>query len=210
MGKPTYLTLIRCPRPITKVSNHFTYKATIYKTSYKNATIQNVRWQASSITHCTFTNSHCIGVDFLNSNLKKTSFRNAILEDVVFFNCNLKETDFTGAKFKRVTFITTNISVAKNLILDGECRVYRSYPKLELASDTQKSLLQLNEYTLLYQYNVLFVSKTKLNMWILQLLIDIYGDDSLRALCALKGRKNKHNFFTVHSYMKHIENYSKL
>lgn len=33
MGKPTYLTLIRCPRPITEVANHYTYKATIYRTN---------------------------------------------------------------------------------------------------------------------------------------------------------------------------------
>ena len=112
MGKPTYLTLIRCPRPITEVANHYTYKATIYRTSYKKANIHNVRWQASSLTYCNFSSSHCLGVDFLNSNLKKSSFKNAVLEDVVFCNCNLKDADFTGAKFKRVAFITTNTSVA--------------------------------------------------------------------------------------------------
>ena len=210
MGKPTYLTLIRCPRPITEVANHYTYKATIYRTSYKKANIHNVRWQASSLTYCNFSSSHCLGVDFLNSNLKKSSFRNAVLEDVVFCNCNLKDADFTGAKFKRVAFITTNTSVAKNLILNEECHVYRTYPKLELMPETERALLQLSEYSSLYKYGVLFVNKNKLNKWILQFLIDIYGYDSLRALIALKGKKNKRCLYSVHSYMKHIENYLKL
>ena len=186
------------------------YKATIYRTSYKKANIHNVRWQASSLTYCNFSSSHCLGVDFLNSNLKKSSFKNAVLEDVVFCNCNLKDADFTGAKFKRVAFITTNTSVAKNLILNEECHVYRTYPKLELMPETEKALLQLSEYSSLYKYGVLFVNKNKLNKWILQFLIDIYGYDSLRALIALKGKKNKRCLYSVHSYMKHIENYLKL
>lgn len=101
----------------------------------------------------------------MNSNLKKSSFRNAVLEDVVFCNCNLKDADFTGAKFKRVAFITTNTSVAKNLILNEECHVYRTYPKLELMPETEKALLQLSEYSSLYKYGVLFVNKNKLNKW---------------------------------------------
>ena len=210
MGKPTYLTLIRCPRPITEIVSRFTYKATIYRTSYKKASICNVRWQASSLTYCNFCDSHCLGVDFLNSNLKKTSFRNAVLEDVVFFNCNLKETDFTGTTFKRVAFIATNTDVAKNLVLTEECHIYRTYPKLELNPETEQALFQLSEYAPLYKYGVLFVSKSKLNKWILQFLIDIYGDDSLRALIALKKKKDKRHLFSVHSYMRHIENYLKL
>ena len=119
-----------------------------------------------------------------------------VLEDVVFCNCNLKDADFTGAKFKRVAFITTNTSVAKNLILNEECHVYRTYPKLELMPETEKALLQLSEYSSLYKYGVLFVN--------------IYGYASLRALIALKGKKNKRCLYSVHSYMKHIENYLKL
>ena len=76
--------------------------------------------------------------------------------------------------------------------------------------ETEKALLQLSEYSSLYKYGVLFVNKNKLNKWILQFLIDIYGYDSLRALIALKGKKNKRCLYSVHSYMKHIENYLKL
>lgn len=76
--------------------------------------------------------------------------------------------------------------------------------------ETEKALLQLSEYSSLYKYGVLFVNKNKLNKWILQFLIDIYGYASLRALIALKGKKNKRCLYSVHSYMKHIENYLKL
>lgn len=210
MGKPVFLTLIRCPKPIKEVMNRFVYKATIYRTSYKKSKIQNVRWQASSLTHCNFSEAHFVGVDFLNSNLKNTSFKNAVMKDTVFCNCNLKGADFTGAKFKRVAFITTNTKVAKNLTIDEECHVYRSYPQLDLDLETESALIQLAEYPALYKYGVLFVNKSKLNKWILQFLIDIYGYDSLRALIALKGRKDKRRLYSVHAYMIHIEKYLKL
>ena len=212
MGKPIYLTLICCPRPIHRLINKFIYKATIHRTSYKQAIIQNVRWQASSLTYCTFSDSHCVGVDFLNSNLKNTSFKNAILEDVVFFNCNLKDANFTGVKFRRVVFITTNTTVAKNLVLNEneKCYVYRMYPKLQLDSRTEHFLLQLSSIPALYNYGILFVNKNKLNKWILQFFIDIYGYDSLKALVALKGKRNKRFLYSIHSYMLHIERYLKL
>lgn len=209
MGKPIYLTLIRPPWLMFDVYNRFIYKATINRALYKYSIIYNVRWQASSLTDCNFSDSDCLGVDFLNSNLKRTSFKNANLMDVVFFNCNLKGTDFTGTQFHRVAFIATNTDVAKNLTLTKECHIYRTYPNLELDPETEKALLELSKYSPLYKFGVLFVNRSKLNKWIIQFLIDIYGEDSLRALIALKEEKNKRYLFSVYSYIQRIDKYLK-
>ena len=56
---------------------------------------------------------------------------------------------------------------------------------------------------------MLYVSQNKLNYWTLKVLIDIYGEDIFRALSAVKNRNNKKCFYTVFSYMKHVEKYLK-
>lgn len=210
MGKRVYFTLMRCPHALAGFSDRYNYKANLYKANYKNARFYNVRWQASSLTYCSFNQAKLIGVDFFNSNLGKTSFKNAYLEDVVFFNCNLKNVNFINAKFKRVIFISTNIDAANNLVIDKECKIYYSYPHLQLPDSIKQQLLDLSKFNEFYECNVLHVNKRKLNLWILQTLIDCYGVDALRALCALNQRRDKCRFYTVHSYMKHIEKYLKL
>lgn len=210
MGKPVFLNLCKTPKPLKGLFNKYLYKANLYKVSYKGAKFSNVRWNASNLTHCNFRNSQCTGVDFFNSNLKDTSFQNSVLENVVFFNCNLKNTNFKGATFKRVIFISTNITVAKNLTLTDECTMYKSYPKITLENEIKQKILELYDFAEFSKYNVLFVSKDKINLWIVKILLDLYGDNALRALVALKNKEYKNNFFTVFSFMKHIEKYLQL
>lgn len=160
--------------------------------------------------YCNFNQTQLVGVDFFNSNLKKTSFKNAILENVIFFNCNLKDTNFENAQFRQVIFIATNLDVAKKLTITGECKVYRSYPSIELNHAVHQQLLALSEFERLYKYNVLHVNKNKLNLWSIQVLLDCYGENVFRAVCALKYKNDKRHLYTVHSYMCHIEKYLKL
>ena len=210
MGKYVFLNLCRTPNPLKGLSNKYLYKANLYKVLYKGGKFNNVRWNASNITHCSFKNAKCSGVDFFNCNLKNTSFQNSTLENVVFFNCNLKDVNFKGATFKRVIFISTNIKNAKNLILTDGCIIYKSYPKITIDKEISQNIFELYDFPEFNKYNVLFVSKRKLNLWILKILIDLYGDDALRALIALKYRKSKWGFFTVFSFMQHIERYLKV
>ncbi len=210
MGKPVFFNLTNCPKPLSGFSDRYNYKSNIHKAIYKKGNFHNVRWQASILTHCNFNQTHLIGVDFFNSNLKKTSFKNAVLENVIFFNCNLKDTNFENAQFRQVIFIATNLDLAKNLTITEECKVYRSYPSIELDHAVHQQLLSLSEFELLYKYNVLHVNKNKLNLWSIQVLLDCYGENVFRALCALKYKKDKRRLYTVYSYMRHIEKYLKL
>lgn len=210
MGKPVFLNLCRTPKALEGFSNKYMYKANLYKVVYTSAKFFNVRWNASNITHCTFKKSHCKGVDFFNSNLKETSFQNSILDNVVFFNCNLSNTNFKGATFKRVIFISTNIAVAKNLTLSDECIIYKSYPNSIVPVEWEQRLFELYNFGEFSKYKVLFVSKDKLNLWIIKIFLDYYGHSALKALVALKNRKYKENFYTVFSFMQHIEKYMKL
>ena len=210
MGKPVFFTLIHCHRPMAGFSNKYSYKATLYKVVYRRAKFVNVKWQASNITSCTFSGANLKGVDFYNSNLKNTSFTNAHFEDTVFFNCNLKNTNFSGATFKNVVFISTNVEVAKNLDNNAGYKIYRSYPKLQIEDYFICQLLDLSDFAQIFDPHVLHVNKSKLNYWTLQILLDEYGEQSLRALAAIRNRPNKYGFFTIYSYKKHIENHLKL
>ena len=210
MGKPVFLNLCKTPKSLKGLSDRYIYKANLYRVLYTNGHFYNVRWNASNITRCSFKNTYCKGVDFVNSNLKKTSFKGAILENVMFFNCNLKDVDFENAQFKSVYFVSTNIENAKNLNLDANCKIYSSYPKLDVGSTVKNALFQIYKTSSESKCNVLLVNESKLNLWIVKILYDNYGEDIYRALLAFCRKKYKQKFFTLFSYEKHIVNYLKL
>lgn len=182
----------------------------IHKLIYKDAKFQNVKYQASNITKCNYKNASFKGVDFCNSNLKKSMFNGAHFENVIFINCNLKGADFTGAEFKNVYFIMTNIEVAKGIEKE-KVRIMNKYPKeVHLDYNSEVALFRLGEIGKISKYHVLHVSPIKINMWILSILIEKYGEGTGRALNALVRRRDKRFFYTVDSYMKFIESYLKI
>lgn len=132
------------------------------------------------------------------------------MENVVFVNCNLKGTDFTDAKFKNVYFITTNTQVAKGIDIENVL-ILNKYPKdLQLDNNCEVALFRLGQIEKICKYNVIRVSPTKINMWIMSILLEKYGEGTGRALNALVRRKDKRFFYTVASYMNFIESYLKL
>lgn len=207
MGKPIFFSLCRTPRPLGNIANKYNYKATLYKVLYNNAHVTNVRWNASNITHCSFRNAKCIGVDFCNTNLKNTSFCGAVLKNVMFFNCNLKGVNFKNATFENVIFISTNLNNAKNLVIDNGCLIYNSYPQITIPDEFSTKLYNLYSIPQIKKYNVLFVKENKLNLWILKILIDMFGEDVFRVLIAIQRKKRIDDFCTLSSYVKHIEKY---
>lgn len=202
MNKRVFFTLTRCSKKLQGISYKCNYKSNMHNLTYKDAKFENVRYQSSIITKCNFNQAELVGVDFCNCNLKKSSFKNAKLQDVCFINCNIEGVDFANTEFKNVVFICVGIEKAKNLCLNSECRIYKSYPKIELESNVQTQLLQLAEDPLLYEPHVLHVTKNKLNFWTLKVLEDVYGENAFRALCAIKNKKHKKGFYTLYSYKK--------
>lgn len=207
MGKPIFFSLCRTHNPLGGFANKYNYKATLYKVLYNNARIMNIRWNASHITHCSFRDAKCVGVDFCNTNLKNTSFRGAALKNVMFFNCNLKGTNFTNATFENVIFVSTNLNNAKNLVIDNGCSIYNSYPKVIIPDEFSKKLYDLYNIPQIRKYNVLFVKENKVNSWILKILIDMFGEGVYSALIAIQRENRIEDFYTLCSYIKHIERY---
>lgn len=210
-GKFVRFDLQNSSRKYAGFKNKYCYQTNIHRLIYKDASFENVRYQASNITQCNFKKTKLRGVDFCNTNLKGTSFKRAILKDVVFINCNLKGVDFTDAKFYNTYFIMTNIDVCKEIIVSEECTIIKQYPtNIDLNDIGETALFRLSEIKKIYKYHVLHVSLKKINMWVLKILFDQYGQDVNRALGALERRKDKRFFFTVSTYMHFIEDYLKL
>ncbi|MBR5272838.1 MAG: pentapeptide repeat-containing protein [Clostridia bacterium] len=210
MNKRIYFTLTRCLKKLQGISHKYCYKSNMHNLIYKDAKFKNVRYQSSIITKCNFNQAELIGVDFCNCNLRKSSFKNAKLKNVCFINCNIEDADFLNANFENVVFVCVGTNKAKNLSINSGCKCYNTYPKFDLEKDMQAQLLQLSEDPLLYEPHVLHVTKNKLNFWTLKILEDLYGENVFEALSAIKSRKQKKGFYTLHSYMKHIESYLKL
>lgn len=210
MNKRIFFTLTGCPQKLQGISNRYCYKSNMHNLTYKDAKFENVKYQSSIITKCNYNQAELVGVDFCNCNLRKSSFKNAKLKNVSFINCNIEDVDFLNADFENVVFVCVGMDKAKNLNISSNCRIYKSYPKFELDYNMQTSLLQLAEISAVYEYHVLHVTRKKLNFWTLKILEDLYGESVFRALCAIKNKKNIRSFYTIHSYMKHIENYLKL
>ena len=75
----------------------------------------------------------------------------------------------------------------------------------------QEDFLENQKLLISNMYNLYInVNKNKINLWNINLLLN-YGQENLtRCMQALLRRKNKHNFYTVYSYEKFIENYLKI
>lgn len=183
--------------------------ANIHNLIYKDAKFENVKFQSSNITDCNFKNAALNGVDFCHTNLKKSNFENAYIKNSVFFMCNLKGTNFKNAKFENTYFISTNICNAKYLFED-EILLVNKLEKREYCDCLVKILYDMRDIKHFTKYKVLLGDKCKPNRWYLNILISKYGDSLNRALYALLSRKNKSRFFTLYSYMRHIEKYLKL
>ncbi|MEQ2722568.1 pentapeptide repeat-containing protein [Phascolarctobacterium faecium] len=209
MGKKVPFDLANCSKKFNGFNNKYCLHTNIHNLIYKDGSFENIKYQASNITYCNFKNTKLMGVEFFHSNLKNTSFKQAKMENVIFFNCNLKNVDFSNAILKNVFFIATNIDNAIG-ISGGEFYLIKSYPDFTVETEVSEILGQLsniNEYT---KYKILFVTKKKINKWMLKLLMEEFGTDLNRALRSLISRKDKRKFFTLYSYRKHIANYLKV
>lgn len=209
-GKNVPFNLQNSPRKYQGFSNKYCYQSNMHRLIYKEAKFNNIKFQSSTITQCNYSMAKFIGVDFCHSNLKKSNFKKAYFENVIFFNCNLKECNFEDAIFNNVVFISTNVLVANNLILNDNCRVIKKYPEIEISTNLLNNILALAKDEQLFGLHILNISKTKINLWILNLLLETTTQyDLSRCLYALKLRKNKRFFYTVHSYRRFIDSYLK-
>lgn len=205
MSKKVFFTLTNYHQKLKGVSNKYSYKANMHSLIFKGGCFSNVRHRASIITRCNFNETDLTGVDFCNCNLKGTTFKKAKMKNVCFINCNIKDADF-----ENVVFVCTRTEKSKNLTLNEKCKVYTTYPKIFVEPTIQSQLLQLARNENLYEPHVIYITKNKLNLWILNMLEELYGKDVYKALVAISNRRAVRDFFTVQSYMKHIENYLKL
>lgn len=209
MGKRVFFTMAHCSKKLNGISNRYNYKANMHALCFVGARFFNVKYQASIITECNFRDSQFIGVDFYNCNLKGSSFKNAKLENVVFYNCKLNNVDFKDAYFANVIFICAKLDNAKNLNYNAEgITVLRSYPKLELDSDTRNALLLSADKTSVFDAKVLHVNKGKLNRWNLSIIQSRCGKAGLETLARILPKKEKwERLYTVYSYVLLIENW---
>ena len=205
MGKRIFFNLTQCNKKLSGISNRVCYKSNMHDLVYKNGHFNNVRYRSSIITKCNFNDAVLNCVDFCNCNLKNTSFKNAVLKNVCFSICNLSGVDFTNAKFENVYFICTDIEKAKGIPSDTAFKIYRSYPQINIDEGIQTVLIQLAKIQTLFDARVIHVSKSKLNMWTIKILIDLYGSNGLDALLELREEKKSCKFYTVGSLIEYIE-----
>ena len=110
-----------------------------------------------------------------------------------------------------MTFINTNIENAKNISIENSgVTILNNYPMLILDGNLLNILLNLATDNEVYKYHTLHVTRKKINMWIIHLLLLDYSPDSLaRGLKALAKRNNKKNFYTVYRIRKFLNVYLK-
>lgn len=95
----------------------------------------------------------------------------------------------------------TNTEVAKGVDKE-KVRILNTYPKnVQFDSNCEVALFRLGQINKIYKYHVLHVSPTKINMWMMLIILEKYGEGTGRALNALVRRKDKSFFYTVASYM---------
>lgn len=192
MGKKVFFTLTHCNKKLSGISNRYNYKSNMHNLCFVGARFYNVKYQASIMTACNYRDAQMIGVDLYNCNLRESSFKNSILQNVVFYNCNLNNVDFKGARFLNVTFICTKIDNTKNLDINVDgITVLRTYPKLDVDSDTEKALLDSADKQSVYDAKVIHVGKKKLNRWNLSIIQSRCGAEGLKSLGrVLQKKKN--------------------
>lgn len=202
MGKPVFFTITHSHQKYKGFSNRYNYKANLHNVVYKGGRFNNVKFQASIITHCNFRQTFLNGIDFFNANLKNTSFKGAVLKNVIFFNCKFQNTDFTDTTLENVCFICSNLSGANGLNFENSgIKICKSYPVLELPPEIETNLLSAAKNPSIFDSRVLHVNSKRINQWILSLLIDEFGLGRLMQLSRWLNKKaDWNNLYTVHSY----------
>lgn len=193
-------------------SNKYNYKATMYKLLYNKQTIYNVNFQSASVTYCHFKKARLEAIEFSHTNLKKCKFDDAHLKNVIFFAANLNNVSFRNTTFENVYFINTDFTKAMKLnIKSSGVKIINRHPEIKINKYMESVLFELSTYPQFVNFKVLHVTKDKLNLWRISILMDMYTINQLiRSFKALQRRKDKRYFFTLGKYISFLNNYLKL
>lgn len=193
------------PRKYSGYTNTFFYNANIHNLIYKGGHFQNVKFQASNITNCNFKMTTLIGVDFVGCNLRESDFSGAVLENIIFMNCKLKKAKFSNCHLKNVYFIMTDIEEC--IEMPDNAIILKKYPNINDEDIEQEVFAKLAGREECIRYHVLHVKRNKINYWMVDILLKLYGKDGIRALSKLAERPILRNQYTLYSYMRFIESY---
>lgn len=205
-GKNVPFDLQNSPKKYAGFCNRFCYKTNIHRLIYKDASFSNIKFQASNMSNCNYRNAKLENIDFVGCNLKKSNFSGASLRNVLFLCCKLTGVVFTNCKFRNVYFVMTNTDKCVGLPNEGFIHM-RSYPKIDVDEKIKIAVERMISKREVDRFHVLHVTKSKLNMWAIKILMDRYGDMTGDLLLRLSMEKKQRNLYSLGSYCDFIESH---
>lgn len=202
-------TLSNCTRQLKGISHKYEYKNNIHNCNFCNAKINTVRYKSGHITHSTFKNATIKNTDFICVNLKHNRFYNTQFHDCVFFGCNFENSNFKNSVFQNVYFIQCKLSNVKNFKPSETTHFINKYPELTPCVGLINTLKSIALIPTLETYKILTISSSKINIWMLALVLTNYTENELIAFFNKISKTNRVQFYTVHDYIYTLQKYYK-
>lgn len=203
-GKPVPFDLQNSPKKYAGFRNRFCYKTNVHRLIYKDASFSNIKFQASNMTNCNYKNTKLESIDFVGCNLKESNFTGASLRNVLFLCCKLNGVNFTNCKFHNVYFVMTNTDKCVGFPSEGVIQM-RSYPRVDVDENIKTAVDRMCQIKEVDRHHILHVTKNKLNMWAIKILMDRYGVMTGDLLLRLSRERNLRNLYSLGAYCNFIE-----
>lgn len=182
------LSVFYCKTKTKNIRNKFYSKAQCFRADFSGTSFTDVNFKGAVLTSCNFRKAKFTQVEFLGTNLKKSNFTDATFKCCVFSRALMKESNFKNCTFEDCIFVNTNVTVAKNIVIDENNRIFKHQPSPEVS---QEILILLDGFRFnpnLQNSRVLHLKGGKINTLTLQILVERLGERRLkRGLLALKG-----------------------
>ncbi|MGL4847388.1 MAG: pentapeptide repeat-containing protein [Clostridium sp.] len=180
----------------------------------------NVEFSGSNFSFATMRGAHFKGCDFfdcnfnstefIGSNLKKSKFKKSTFENAIFEGVNLDGADFQDATFKNVIFVDTDVTVAKNMKLPEDIKIFEEMPELSISEDLEKAILSAMENDHIKKSRALDTKTGSINPISVMILLDNFTEKVLiSGLKLMKDRMDK-DFYTLSYIVKTIKDYGKM
>lgn len=208
-GKKVPFTLSNSPKKLKGIKNSYQYKVNVHHCVFVDARFDSVRYRSGHITNSTFKNAKITNTDFICVNLKKNRFRNTHFNNCTFYGCNMEDSDFRDATFNNVYFISCNLKNIQNFTVTDKIFVIKKYPDLHMSLKLEKILYKMSLNSKLEKFNILTINSKKINYWMMELLLSKYSEQELIAFFTKLLKSNKTWFYTIHDYVKALQNYYK-
>jgi hypothetical protein len=196
---------------IEKKHKNFMYKnlerSNCYNSDFSRSNFNFSSFRGAHFKSCVFFQCTFKWAQFIGTNLKDSDFKEAIFENAIFDSVNLDGADFEDAQFENTIFLSTDVTKAKNLVINiPGIKIYNEMPQLEISENLRTSILDVMKNKYVKAARVLDTKTGGINTINLMILLENFDEETLIKGLKLVELQLNCDFYTLSYIIKFIKN----